>query len=385
MELFQKPAGVRTRWVTFENPSGATGQGGMANKGAKGHAHESLPAGKSTTLCDIRGAGIIRRMWMTIDNRPTWLLRSLRLDIYWDGAATPAVSCPLGDFFCVPHGRMAVFCNALFSSPEGRSFNCIIPMPFRTGCRVVITNESSKDLGMLFYEIDYEEVDQLDASALYFHTHWRRERPTGLGRDFEILPQVSGKGRFLGCSVGVIASEAYGKGWWGEGEVKIYLDGENPWPTLVGTGAEDYIGTGWGMKTFFTPYQGCSIDDPDRRQWGFYRLHVPDPVYFDTACRVVIQSMGGMRKRDVLQAIARGAEVEPATVAGVNMLDNPARKLTDETFPDDAWCNHYRRDDYCATAYFYLDRPESSLPALAPLEERLADIPEIEDRRRADT
>jgi hypothetical protein len=249
-DLFRKPKGTVTRWSSFENPAGAKGVGGMENEGAKGHAFDDIAAGASRTLMDVTGSGRVTRIWLTIADRSPKMLRSLRIDMYWDDAKMPAVSAPLGDFFGVGLGRRVRFETALFSDPEGRSFNCSIPMPFRTAAKIVITNESDKRLSHLFYDVDYLLTDEPDTEALYFHAHWRRERPNTLGEDFAVLPKVDGAGRFLGCNVGVVTDPVYGRAWWGEGEAKIYLDGDGAHPTLVGTDAEDYIGAAWGLGKY---------------------------------------------------------------------------------------------------------------------------------------
>lgn len=384
MNLYRMSHGIQTRWISFENPTGAKGAGGQSNHGGKGSPAQSLKAGEVKTLCDMDGPGVIRRIWMTLNDRSPRLLRAIKIEMYWDDARTPAVSVPLGDFFGVAHGRLPAYENALFSNPHARSFNCNIPMPFRSHARVTMTNESDTDIRLLFYEIDLEQTAEVHADDLYFHAHWRRENPTVLGRDFDILPNVQGRGRFLGCNVGVIGDERYGNGWWGEGEVKAYIDGDGQWPTLVGTGAEDYIGTGWGMSEFFHAYQGCTVADPEHRMWAFYRFHIPDSLFFDANCRVAIQSMGGMPRKLLLEAIAKGAPVKLATVNGVLMLDHPEIGLDDPQFGPDVWCNHYREDDYCATAYFYLNHPENHLPSLQSVADRVAGISKATETARGD-
>jgi len=165
------------------------------------------------------------------------------LKIYWDGAAKPAVQAPLGDFFCQSMGKMVAFENAFFSSPQGTSFNCIIPMPFRKNAKIVLINESNVNNGV-YYEVDATLGDKHDKQTLYFHSYWRRENPTTLRQDMTILPEINGKGRFLGCNIGVRQNPCCTNFWWGEGEVKVYLDGDTEYPTLCGTGTEDYIGSG---------------------------------------------------------------------------------------------------------------------------------------------
>ena len=162
----------------------------------------------------------------------------------WDNATDPAVSSPLGDFFGVGLGRRTAFECALFSDPEGRSFNCFVPMPFRTAARMTLTNESDKDLVRLAYDVNLLIDVEHTPETLYFHSYWHREAPNALGRDFLILPRVAGSGRLIGCNLGVIENPVYHEAWWGEGEVKCWF-GDDEHPTLCGTGAEDYIGTGW--------------------------------------------------------------------------------------------------------------------------------------------
>ena len=146
--LYQYRSGERTHWASPENPTGMAGAGGVENRGAKGHAFETIPAGGSHVLADIHGPGTIDRMWMTIEDRSPEALRGIRLDIFWDGSATPAVSVPLGDFFLAGAGEMVAMETALFASPEGRSFVSYVPMPFRKGARVVITNESPRPVNL---------------------------------------------------------------------------------------------------------------------------------------------------------------------------------------------------------------------------------------------
>lgn len=371
IEIYKRSPGVETRWVSFENIDAAKGQGGKENLGAKGHAFDFLERGETKTLLDIEGSGTIRRIWMTMRPRNPEALRALRLDMFWDNAEEAAVSVPVGDFFCWILGRPTAFENELFSNPEARSFVCFVPMPFRSAARVTITNESDKDLSHLFYDIDLT-LGEDHEDSLYFHAHWRRERWTTLGEDFEILPKVEGDGRFLGCHIGVIVNPK-NKGWWGEGEVKVYLDGDTEFPTLVGTGAEDYIGTAWGQGVYAHRFQGCLVTDAKKGHYTFYRYHIPDPVYFQEDCRVTIQQIGGTQKKEVIQMLKDGVPVKPVSINNggfTKLLDvSPALDLEDESLPD-GWVNYYRQDDFSAVAFFYLDSPASNLPELAPVEER---------------
>lgn len=373
--LHTMPEQTETRWITFENPTGAKGAGGRMNRGGKGAAFKPVGAGETIVLMDHAGSGTVRHMWFTLPDRDPESLRSFVLRCYWDGAEKPAVEVPFGDFFGAILGELKTFESALFQSPEGRSFNCYITMPFREHGRITFTNESTKPLGQLFYEIDLTVNEPQPENMLYFHSTWRRDPATELGKDFEILPKITGKGRFLGTHIGIIGGEG-NKGWWGEGEVKVYLDGEEEWPTLVGTGTEDYVGTAYGQGEYFSPYQGSLIVDNARAHYAFYRHHVPDPVYFHEDIRVTIQQMGGAGKKTVEKLMEDGVEVEPVTVHGekkIHLLLEDGKTLEDPSLPD-GWTNMYRRDDVSAVALFYLDKPENGLPGIAPLAERTAGL-----------
>ncbi len=159
-----------SHWTSPETRDAPPGQGGRENQGAKGHPYETIRAGQSLVLANIQGSGIIRRIWITVETRTPVMLRSLRLEMFWDDAARPAVSAPLGDFFGAALGQTVAFENALFSSPEGRSFNTIVPMPFRRAARLVLTNESTTDLPRVFYDVDYT-LGPPPADMLYFHAY----------------------------------------------------------------------------------------------------------------------------------------------------------------------------------------------------------------------
>lgn len=368
-DISKRRPGAETRWASFENITAAKGAGGKENRGAKGHAFDSLAAGETKTLLDLKGAGELRRMWFTVRDRDPEMMRSMRLEIFWDGAAAPAVSVPFGDFFGAILGRPVPFENELFSNPEGRSFNCYVKMPFRKGAKVTLTNESKRHIPLLFYDIDALLLDKPDPDALYFHAVWRRERWTALARDFEILPRIQGEGRFIGTHIGVIVNPE-NTGWWGEGEVKMYIDGDRDLPTVVGTGTEDYIGTGWGQGTYHNRYQGSLVSDSKLGQYAFYRYHVPDPVYFHKEIRVTIQQMGGGTKKEMTALQKKGAAVRPVSMEHGGKFTRLAESdtavdLEKLSGPDDAWVNVYRRDDFSAVAMFYLDRAENGLPRLA--------------------
>ena len=369
--LYLMPAApLETRWFTFENTDGAKGGGAKANFGRKGAPAVALPAGESLVLADIQDSGTIRRMWMTLWNRNSKALRGLKIEIYWDGASTPAVQAPYGDFFCHSLGQMVSFENACFSSPEGRSFNCVVPMPFRKGARVLLVNESDEDNGV-YYEIDCTLGDQHDENMLYFHSYWRRENYTTLRQDMTILPKVEGRGRFLGCHLGVRLHPSCTNFWWGEGEVKVYLDGDEEYPTLCGTGTEDYIGTGYGQGVFSHRFQGNQFVSQGKDAYGFYRFHIPDPVYFHKDARVTIQVMGGPSYQAMLDAM----EKDPS-IRFMKAGDGTEYYSREELEEHRDWARVMERiDDHCATAYWYMDKPANALPALMKVEERLKDLP----------
>ena len=372
--MFEYSDNIEPRWVSFENITGSKGMGGMENNGAKGHACDSITAGSTKRLLYMQGPGVINRIWITIIDRSPEMLRSLIINIYWDNEEKPAVSVPFGDFFGIGLGKTAVYENILFSNPEGRSFNSFIQMPFKKAAKIEIVNQSEKDLQMIFYDIDLQLLKRWDDDYLYFHSYWHRDTTTILGKDFEIMPEVNGKGRFLGSNISVNANPEYKDCWWGEGEVKIYLNGDKGYPTLVGSGTEDYIGTAWGQGRFCNRYTGCLIADSKNLQWAFYRYHIDDPVYFKTDCRVTIQQIGGNSKSKVIALQKQKADLIPVTIHNVPVMLQIYNKdtkinLEDPNYPE-AWTNFYRSDDLAATAYFYLDKPTNDLPPLQSIKVR---------------
>ena len=365
-KLYSMPKGG-TRWSSFENPKAEKGKAAWENHGAKGHAFDKIPAGDTISLLEYsESAGIITRMWITINDRSPNMLRSLVLRCYWDGAETPAVECPLGDFFgCGTH--MSTFENELFSSPEGRSFNMYIPMPFNKSAKITVTNESDRLLTHFFYDVNFVTLDVPDPDALYFHTYWNRIQSTTPTEDFVILPKVEGIGRFLGTSVSINSNPAYGNQWWGEGEVKVYLDGDDELPTLCGTGTEDYIGTAWGQGAFYNRYQGCLSADWGNRRWNFYRLHVADPIWFAKDIKFTIQLMGGGPAAEVIEMIKNNVKLVPTSADGdgyTNLFK------TDKPVSQTGWINYYRSEDCASVAWFYLNKAENNLPKIAPVCER---------------
>ncbi|RYU92564.1 DUF2961 domain-containing protein [Mucilaginibacter terrigena] len=368
-KLYQFDENADTRWSSPENLNGEKGQGGKENNTAKGHPSDSIPAGRSKALLDIQGQGVIDRIWITINDRSPEMLRSLKIEMFWDGETKPAVSVPFGDFFGNGLAKTAAFENELFVSGEGRSFSCFIPMPFKKGAKIVVTNESGKSLHDLYFDVNYT-LSPITDNSLYFHAFWHRDTSTVLAKDFELLPNVRGNGRFLGVNIGVNANPQYRKSWFGEGEVKYYMDSDDKYPTLNGTGTEDYIGTGWGQGKFINRFAGCTIANDTLLQWAFYRYHIKDPIFFKNNLRVAMQQIGGAETDSVAAYLKEGAPLIAVTTQDGKL--HPFYNNTEKFDPSKpgspkGWTNFYRRDDISATAYFYLDKPSSDLPALQPV------------------
>ena len=205
-QLYEVPDGVETRWASPENPGGENGEAGQTNAGRKGRANIDIKPGAQLVLAEVHNAsGTVRRIWATIDKRTPQVLRGMRIEMFWDDAAKPAVSAPFGDFFGTGLGRMATYQSAAFASPEGRSFNCYLPMPFRKAMKIVVTNESAETV-TIFYDVNDTVGDRHGANARYFHAYYHRENPTKMQLDYEILPRLAGKGRYLGVNLGVISN-----------------------------------------------------------------------------------------------------------------------------------------------------------------------------------
>jgi hypothetical protein len=344
---------AETRWASPENWKGEKGAGGIENNGRKGSPCFTLKSGEKKILAEVNGySGMIRRIWITISDLSPEMLRGIKLIMFWDNAGEPAVLAPLGDFFGHGLGQMKTFENAFFACPEGKSFNCYIPMPFKMAMKIIAVNESDNDLDMFYYDIDYTLGDRFNENTLYFHAWFNHQSQTEFMKDYEILPLIVGKGRFLGANISVAVNTAeYLRTWWGEGEVKIYLDGDRKYPTLCGTGTEDYIGTGWGQSEYSQAFQGCTIADKEKMQYAFYRYHVPDPVYFHQDIKVTIQQIGYVGKKDLnkLEFLKNLVYETDGKRDSVLFYDDPDGFLFE------------RRDDISSCAYFYFSEPYNNL------------------------
>ena len=338
-----------TRWINFENPKGERGRGGMENNGAKGHAFEKLLAGEEKVLCDFSGCDVIRRIWMTLSDRSAYILQNVYISMYWDHAENPQVHVPIGDFFCMGLGIMRPFENRFFSTAEGRSFLCMIPMPFLENAKIVICNNSDRDINNLFYDINLT-LESLPDDTMHFHTQYRDLPENALEHDVEILNCFGGTGRLLGINIAVLPNdEVYHGLWWGEGEVKIFIDGDQDFATLVGTGAEDYVGSAWELGEFVNLDQGCITKIGNAV--SMYRFHVNDPVWFHNNIRVTLQAMGGGSDLTV-----KSFSEENAPYTLVSCDDGVFRGIFGADIPLDevhGYTNFFCQDHYRTVAYYY--------------------------------
>jgi len=341
-----------SRAVTFENPTGARGAGGAAHGGRKGAPNRILAPGERVLLADIEGPATVRHIWMTFPPIRPEAMRAIWFEVFYDDATEPSISVPALDFFGLPQGRPVPYASALTAAQEGRGFNAYFPMPFRRRLRMELTNGTARPISF-YYQLDYTREAALQPEAGYLHVSFRRENPTVMARDFVIAEGFRGPGRFLGCVVGIrVLDEGH---WYGEGEVKVYRDGDRDLPTICGTGLEDYVGSAWGMGPHFALYGGAPLDvreSPSHPQpdfVGFYRWHVLDPVVFERDLRVTIQQIGAVFFREGEEAeFERFAATHPA--AGIGW---------DHTRPGFIASGIYERvDDYSAAAFVYCREPQ---------------------------
>lgn len=308
---------AETRSISPENFTGEKGKGGMATEGTNAAAARDLgqgwkvspsidiAAGQTFTLADIQASGAIQHIWMT----PTGEWRKSILRIYWDDQENPSVECPVGDFFCMGWEKYAQLTSLAVCVNPGSAFNCYWEMPFRKRCRITMTNLADAKM-RLYYQIDYV-LAEVPADAAYFHAQFRRVNPLPYRDVYTILDGVKGKGQYVGT---YLAWGVNSSGWWGEGEIKFFLDGDKEFPTICGTGTEDYICGSYNFENketeryqeFSTPYSGLhQVLRPDglyqsQQRFGMYRWHIPDPIRFKQELRVTIQALGWRKDRRYL-------------------------------------------------------------------------------------
>jgi len=330
---------VVTRSISPENPTGAPGHGGRATEGTGAAAGRDLGQGwkvspsihvepqSTVDLATIVGPGRITHIWLTT-HPDHW--RSLLLRAHWDSDPAPAIEVPVGDFFGQGWGKFAQLSSAMIAVNPHGGMNSYWPMPFRSAARLTLENLAPNP-ATVYYQISYE-LGTDEEQCGYLHAHWHRSNPLTDGTVHTLLDGVRGTGQYVGS---YLAWGVNSRGWWGEGEIKYYLDGDQEYPTICGTGTEDYFGGAWnfdvpgqGYTTFSTPYLGLhQIIRPDglyesQQRFGMYRWHVPDPIHFTDAIHVDIQALGWRSGGRYLQ----------------------------------------RHDDIASTALFYLDAPSSTPP-----------------------
>ena len=268
--------GLVSRSISFENPTGAPGEGGKAasnlGAGRKGMPAKTIDPGQSVPLCDLEGPGTIRHIWVTCLHDPV-ALRSFVLRAWWDGQEHPSIECPLGDFFGTAHGKVMPYHTAVHSVGPSAGMNLWLPMPFAKRVKMTFTNEGPKATP-LFYQLTYTLGDKHPSDVGRLHVLFRRENPTTEKKDFELLPLRRQKGRYVGAVIGI--RNLHPQQWWGEGEIKVYMDGDKEFPTICGTGSEDYVGLSWGVQQTPFLYNGCSLNL--NHFVSMYRWHLPDPI-----------------------------------------------------------------------------------------------------------
>jgi hypothetical protein len=327
---------AKSRSLSAENPTGEKNKGGMATEGLGKEAARDLgqrwkiaPAiaiksGETAVVADVDGPGAIQQIWMTITGH--WRYSILRM--YWDNEEQPSVEAPIGDFFCNGWCEYAQVNSLPVCVNPGSAFNCYWEMPFRKHCRIEVENIAKEDI-VLFYQINYTLTDVPDDAA-YFHAQFRRENPLPYKTDYTLVDGVKGKGHFVGT---YMAWGVNNNGWWGEGEIKFFMDGDE-WPTICGTGTEDYFCGSYCFITadaqgkhqyaeYSTPFAGMpQVIRPDgvyrsNTRFGLYRWHVMDPIRFEQDLKVTMQALGWRSEQrylpmqDDIASVAYWYQAEP--------------------------------------------------------------------------
>ncbi|MCX5789357.1 MAG: DUF2961 domain-containing protein, partial [Elusimicrobia bacterium] len=293
---------AKTRSISPENFKGEKGKGGMATTGTGAAASRDLGKGwkvspsvgiKSKTVytvAEIDGPGSIQHIWMT----PTGNWRNSILRFYWDDEKTPSVETPVGDFFGMAWGKYAPLNSLAVTVNPGSAFNSYWPMPFRKKCRITMENVDDADM-VLYYQVDYI-LTEVPSDAAYFHAQFNRTNPLPDKTDYVIVDHIKGRGQYVGT---YLARGVHNNGWWGEGEIKFFMDGDTDYPTICGTGTEDYFCGSYDFDTvkkneagveetnyteFSTAYAGLhQVIRGDghynvSQRFGMYRWHIKDPI-----------------------------------------------------------------------------------------------------------
>ena len=307
---------AKTRSISPENFTGEKGKGSMATEGTGSKASRELgrgwkvspsvriAAGETFTVAEIEGPGAIQQIWLT----PTGVWRHAIIRFYWDGETAPSVECPLGDFFACGWGKYAKVTSLPVCVNPGSAFNCYWEMPFRKSCRITIENLAPDDV-TVYYQVNYTLTD-VPEDAAYFHAQFRRVNPLPYKDDYTIVDGIKGQGHFVGV---YMAWGVNNDNWWGEGEIKFFMDGDSEFPTICGTGTEDYfcgsydfdakVPNPYGIEDnqyceFNTPYAGLpQVLRGDGhykvgQRFGLYRWHIMDPIRFEKDLKITIQALG---------------------------------------------------------------------------------------------
>jgi hypothetical protein len=346
MSTLHRLSNAKSRSISPENFTGEKGKGGMAIEGSASREAAELGRGwkvnpfvviapkQTFTLAEITGSGAIQHIWMT----PTGNWRFSILRMYWDDEKLPSVETPVGDFFAMGWGKYAPLSSLAVCVNPGSAFNSYWPMPFRKKARITLENLDAQPM-RLYYQIDYTET-QVPNDAAYFHAQFRRVNPLPYKQVYTIVDGIQGKGHYVGT---YMAWGVNSNGWWGEGEIKFYMDGDREFPTINGTGTEDYFCGSYNFENtakkqyeeFTTPYSGLiQVIKPDglyqsQQRFGLYRWHIVDPVRFESDLRITIQALGWrtgrtyLPLRDDIASVAFWYQTEP---------HNPFPKLPDPEF-----------------------------------------------------
>ena len=267
-----------------------------------------VPPGATAVLADVRGAGVITTIWVTIASGDPWFLRRILLRMYWDGERSPSVEVPIGDFFGTGM-QYRHYVTPLVGMSSGGYYS-YFPMPFGTRARIEVVNETGEEIGAFYYHIDYQKLPRPPAPGVArFHASWHRDIRTPPGRYFTML-EAEGRGHLVGVN---LSMQSYDGGLsFLEGDEMISVDGERT-PSVRGTGTEDYFNSGWYFNhgEFAAPYHGLILKDDSLGRIAAYRFHVPDAIPFRKSIRALIEH--GDRNREIADysCTAYWYQVEP--------------------------------------------------------------------------
>lgn len=369
--LFRYSAGIRTRWSNVNNVSGDRGRAGRDVRPLR------LDPGQKMVLCEFDGPGIIDRFWFTMDwpgkdAYPDSMLRnrSVRIECYWEDSPEPAVCAPVGDLFCRPLCYDIPFENAFFEDPSGRSGLCFVPMPFRKKARIEVYNEFTVPI-TVFHAVSLRQGIELLPEDGYFHAVWRRSLPDSPGTAHEVLPEVQGRGRYLGSHLGLLSDPCNPLDWH-LAPMRFYLDGEKETAGMMTPSMDDYSGSSWDYDRTFTHQDSGLLLSRYFPEGGghhaFYIYHRRDPLLFSESCRVTLQPGYGGSINEVLAAL----EEDPSLAERITLpapLDALRRQQGEG---GGEWMQGGRMDDVSSLSLLYLDSPDGTGHSQKEMEKRCA-------------